>query len=112
MSIQLSGNRLLQNGHSPTYPLMRDENAATCRMVITALNRFITLPKIFVTDGLSVYKNVAKKIGYDLIHVQCIHEPPYKRVIIDQILYVGNEVITTTLATGDDILKETNAFVA
>ena len=81
-------------------------------IVITALNRFITLFKIFMTDGFSAYKNVAKKIGYDLIHVQCIPEPPYKRVIIDQILYVGNEVITTTLATGDDILKETNAFVA
>ncbi|HME54366.1 MAG TPA: hypothetical protein VKM55_19225 [Candidatus Lokiarchaeia archaeon] len=81
-------------------------------MFITALLRFIELPTILVTDGFMAYKKVAKQMGYDLIHVQCIHKPPYKRVIIDQIHHDGNNIITTTLATGDDILQGTNAFVA
>lgn len=81
-------------------------------MIIVAMKRLIAPLTMLITDGFSAYKNVAKRIGHDLLHVQCIHKPPYKRVIIDQIHHEGNKIITTTLATGDDILNGTNAFVA
>ncbi|MEX2682979.1 MAG: hypothetical protein Q6373_015420 [Candidatus Sigynarchaeota archaeon] len=81
-------------------------------LIISAMKRLIAPLTVLITDGFPAYKNVAKKIGYDLMHVQCIHKPPYKRVIIDQIHHEGNKIITTTLATGDDILKGTNAFLA
>ena len=80
-------------------------------LIIAAMKRLVAPLTVFITDGLPAYKNVAKRIGYDLVHVQCIHKPPYKRVIIDQIHHEGNKIFTTTLATGDDILKGTNAFV-
>lgn len=81
-------------------------------LIIAAMKRLIAPLTVLITDGFPAYKNVAKRIGHDLVHVQCLHKPPYKRVIIDQIHHEGNKIITTTLATGDDILKGTNAFVA
>jgi len=81
-------------------------------LFIAAMKRLVAPLTVLITDGLPAYKNVAKRIGHDLVHVQCIHKPPYKRVIIDQIHHEGNKIFTTTLATGDDILKGTNAFVA
>jgi hypothetical protein len=65
-----------------------------------------------ITDGYTAYVKVAKIIGRDLIHVQCIHKPPYKRVIINQITHEADRIIIKTLATMDDILKNTNAFIA
>jgi transposase-like protein len=81
-------------------------------LIIAAMKRLVAPLTMLITDGFSAYKNVANRIGYDLLHVQCIHKPPYKRVIIDQIHHEGNKIITTTLATSDDILNGTNAFVA
>jgi len=80
-------------------------------LIIAAMKRLVAPLTMLITDGLPAYKNIAKRIGHDLIHVQCIHKPPYKRVIIDQIHHDGNKIFTTTLATSDDILKGTNAFV-
>lgn len=81
-------------------------------LFIVAMKRLVAPLTVIVTDGLPAYKNVAKRIGHDLVHVQCIHKPPYKRVIIDQIHHEGNKIFTTTLATSDDILEGTNAFIA
>jgi transposase-like protein len=81
-------------------------------IIIAAMKRLVVPLTMLITDGFSAYKNVAKRIGHDLLHVQCIHKPPYKRVIIDQIHHEGNKIFTTTLATGDDILNGTNAFIA
>jgi len=65
-----------------------------------------------ITDGYTAYMKVAKMIGRDIVHVQCIHKPPYKRVIINQITHEADRIIIKTLATTDDILKNTNAFTA
>nr|MDO8116738.1 DDE-type integrase/transposase/recombinase [Candidatus Sigynarchaeota archaeon] len=64
-----------------------------------------------ITDAFPAYKNVAKKIGRDIIHVQHIHKPPYGRIIIDQIHHEPEKIITTTYATTNDILVKTNAFL-
>jgi hypothetical protein len=58
-------------------------------MIIAAMKRLVMPLTMLITDGFSAYKNVAKRIGHDLLHVQCIHKPPYKRVIIDQIHHEG-----------------------
>jgi transposase-like protein len=81
-------------------------------MIIAAMKRLVVPLTMLITDGFSAYKNVAKRIVHDLLHVQCIHKPRYKRVIIDQIHHEGNKIITKTLATSDDILNGTNAFIA
>jgi len=66
---------------------------------------------ILITDDFSAYKGVATGLKRDLIHVRHIHKPPYGRVVIDKIEIKGKKIITTHIATSNDILVQTNTFL-
>jgi transposase-like protein len=66
---------------------------------------------MLITDDFSTYKGVATGLKRDLIHVRHIHQPPYGRVVIDKIEIKEKEIVTTHMATTNDILRETNTFI-
>jgi transposase-like protein len=66
---------------------------------------------MLITDDFSTYKGVATGLKRDLIHVRHIHQPPYGRVVIDKIEIIEKEIVTTHMATTNDILRETNTFI-
>ena len=65
-----------------------------------------------VTDGFTAYRKVARMIGWDIVHVQHIHKPPYGRVIITQIHHEEEKVVYKILATTNEVLSGTNTFTA
>jgi hypothetical protein len=67
--------------------------------------------EILVTDDFSTYKGVATGLKRDLIHVRHIHQPPYGRIVVDKIEIKEKEIVTTHLATTNDIFLETGTFI-
>ena len=66
---------------------------------------------ILVTDDFSTYKGVATGLGYDLIHVRHVHQPPYGRICIDLIRHSKKHVKTIHVATINDIFQQENTFL-
>ncbi len=67
--------------------------------------------RMLITDDFSTYKGAATGLKRDLVHVRHIHKPPYGRVIIDLIEIKKKEILTTHIATINDVLLETNTFI-
>ena len=66
---------------------------------------------MLITDDFSTYKGVATGLKRNFIHVRHIHQPPYGRIVIDRIEIKEKEIITTHMATTNDILLETGTFI-
>jgi len=66
---------------------------------------------ILVTDDFSIYKGAATGLGYDLIHVRHVHQPPYGRICIDLIRHDEKQVKTIHIATLNDIFQHENTFL-
>ncbi|MBD3228706.1 MAG: DDE-type integrase/transposase/recombinase [Candidatus Lokiarchaeota archaeon] len=81
------------------------------RIVLEAISRLPSPPLVIITDDFSTYKRVVKNLNYDLIHVRHIHKPPYNRIIIDIIEHKSKKIITTHLATANDIFCNENTFI-
>jgi transposase-like protein len=67
---------------------------------------------IIVTDDFPAYQGVVLALRTDILHVRCVHKPPYGRVIIDIVRWEGNIAHYTTAATISDVLKARNTFLA
>lgn len=65
-----------------------------------------------VSDDFSAYQGAVLALRTDLVHVRCVHKPPYGRVIIDIVRWEGNIAHYTTAATISDVLKARNTFLA
>jgi transposase-like protein len=66
---------------------------------------------LIATDDFSAYKGAMTGLRRNILHVRHIHQPPYGRIVIDQIEAKEKEIITTHIATTNDILLETNTFI-
>ena len=67
--------------------------------------------RLFITDDFSAYKGAMTGLKRNLIHVRHIHQPPYGRIVIDEIEVTNKQIVTTHMATTNDILLETNTFI-
>ena len=77
-----------------------------------ALQRMPRGVEVIVTDDFTAYQAVVLALQINLVHVRCIHKPPYGRVVIDAIQWEGRVAHYTTAATISDVLKEGNTFLA
>ncbi len=67
---------------------------------------------IIVSDDFPAYQGVVLALRADILHVRCVHKPPYGRVILDLVRWEGNIAHYTTVATISDVLKARNTFLA
>ena len=80
-------------------------------LIYESILRLPCPPTIIVTDDFSVYKKVVKQLNYNLIHIRHIHKPPHQHMIIDIIEHKPNKIITTDVATTNDIFCAENTFL-
>ena len=103
---------LNEKGNVLAFELMKNRKAEKIIDLISRAERRLDCPiGMLITDDFSVYKAVATGLKRDLIHVRHIHKPPYGRMVIDKIEIGDKEIITTHIATTNDILVETNTFM-
>lgn len=103
---------LNERGEILAFELVKKRMSDKIIELILRAERRLNLPiGIIITDDFSTYKGVATGVNRDLIHVRHIHQPPYGRIVIDKIEIKKNEIITTHMATTNDILLETNTFI-
>ncbi len=67
---------------------------------------------MIVTDDFNSYQGVVLALRTNIVHVRCVHKPPYGRVVIDIVKWEGNIAHYTTAATISDVLKARNTFLA
>ena len=79
------------------------------RKVMTRMKRGV---EFIATDDFTAYQAVVLALEADMVHVRCVHKPPYGRVIIDVVKWEGGVAHYTTVATISDVLKEENTFLA
>ena len=79
------------------------------RKVMARMKRGVS---IIVSDDFPAYQGTVLALKTDIIHVRCVHKPPYGRVIIDAVRWEGNIAHYTTTATISDVLKARNTFLA
>lgn len=80
-------------------------------LVERAEQRLNDTSDLFITDDFSAYKGAMTRLKRSLVHVRHIHQPPYGRIVVDKIEIHEKEIITTHMATTNDILLETNTFI-
>ncbi|MGQ4875215.1 MAG: hypothetical protein ACP6IY_14205 [Promethearchaeia archaeon] len=51
--------------------------------------------ELFITDDFSAYKGAMTGLKRNVIHVRHIHQPPYGRIVIDEIEVNEREIVTT-----------------
>jgi hypothetical protein len=92
--------------------LERDRSGPTLlKRFKSLMNRGIEPMNTLVTDDFAGYQWMVLELGCDLIHIRHIHKAPYGRVIIDSIEWHQEKAHYTTLATTNDIFKESNLFL-
>jgi transposase-like protein len=77
-----------------------------------AMGRMKRGVSIIVTDDFPAYQGAVLALKMSILHVRCVHKPPYGRVIIDRVRWEGNIARYTTVATICDVLKARNTFLA
>lgn len=103
---------LNEKGNVLTFELVKKRTSDKIIELILRAERRLNQPVgMLITDDFSTYKGVATGLKRDLIHVRHIHQPPYGRIVIDKIEFTKKEIITTHLATTNNILLETNTFI-
>ncbi len=79
------------------------------RKVMARMRRGVA---IIVSDDFPAYQGIVLALRTDILHVRCVHKPPYGRVVIDIVRWEGNIAHYTTVATISDVLKARNTFLA
>jgi len=103
---------LNENGNVLAFELVKKRTSNKIIELILQAERRLDQPvRMVITDDFSTYKGVATGLERDLIHVRHIHQPPYGRIVIDKIEIKEKEIITTHMATTNDILLDTNTFI-
>ena len=103
---------LNQKGNVLAFELVKKRTSDKIIEIILRAERRLNQPVgMLITDDFSTYKGVATGLKRDLIHVRHIHQPPYGRIVIDKIEIKEKEIVTTHIATTNDILIETNTFI-
>ena len=103
---------LNEQGKVLTFELVKKRTSSKIiELILQAERRLDYQIGMLITDDFSTYKGVATGLKRDLIHVRHIHQPPYGRIVIDKIEIKQKEIITTHMATTNDILLETNTFI-
>lgn len=104
---------LNEKGNVLTFELVKKRTTEKIiRLILQAERRLDHSIEMLITDDFSTYKGVATGLKRDLIHVRHIHQPPHGRIVIDKIEIKQKEIITTHVATTNDILLKTNTFIA
>ncbi|TFF95152.1 MAG: DDE domain-containing protein [Promethearchaeota archaeon] len=81
------------------------------KIVHEAILRLPQPPAIIITDDFSTYKRVVKMLNYNLIHVRHIHKNPRIHMVVDIIEHEPKKIITTHIATANDIFTNENTFL-
>ncbi len=103
---------LNEKGNVLAFELVKKRTSEKIIELILRAERRLDHPiEMLITDDFSTYKGVATGLKRDLIHVRHIHQPPYGRIVIDKIEIKEKEIITTHMATTNDIMLETNTFI-
>jgi len=103
---------LNEKGNVLTFELVKSRTSEKIIKLIKRAERRVEIPiGMLITDDFSTYKGVATGLKRDLIHIRHIHQPPYGRIVIDKIKIKENEIITTHMATTNDIFLKTNTFI-
>ena len=104
---------LNENGNVLTFELVEKRTKEKIlNLFKKAESRLPNPAKVMVTDDFQTYKSVAEELGREIIHVRHIHAPPYNRMVVDMIERKGNEVVTLHFATTNDVLVNSNVFIA
>lgn len=103
---------LTEKGNVLSFELVEHRTSENIIKLIKQAERRLDHPTgMLITDDFSTYKGVATGLKRNLIHVRHIHKPPYGRMVIDKIEIHEKEIITTHIATTNDILLKTNTFL-
>lgn len=68
--------------------------------------------EFLVTDDFTAYQALVLALQTNIIHVRCVHKPPYGRIIINIVRWERGVAHYTTVATISDVLKQENTFFA
>ena len=102
---------LNEHGDPLAYLLARDRAATTILGVLLEAIQAGGHPDMIVTDGYLGYRKAIKLTGLSIIHVEHIHKPPYRRVIITKIEQTKTEIKETSIGTTNDIFVQNGANI-
>ncbi|MHA1283669.1 MAG: DDE-type integrase/transposase/recombinase [Promethearchaeota archaeon] len=103
---------LNEKGNVLAFELVKRRTSKKIQELIARAEQRLNEPvELFITDDFSAYKGAMTGLKRNVIHVRHIHQPPYGRIVVDEIEVNEREIVTTHMATTNDILLETNTFI-